>query len=615
MYDNNKKMQQQRRSLVNVQVASKIILPAGLAQTPKARWFSRAFLYIFLFLSLYWILFKNNQKLLDVTSNYLITTTTNNYPNKSPLIFVTIEPYFACNGEIEKVICIETIILEDDVIPLQQMIGLEVETMICNKLRNPGEIKDIVEIPVCIQTAYTVNIMILYSEESPDKADTLKFVGNVEDEYLQEFIRTKLPATTRTIRMKYIDFPMYYSKMSNYYNQVEEKYRDNNYGNMIWRYASSRLLNPITTKIDPYTTWSMENITNDSVDALVIASANTLHITNEPLWQEGIEEMTTRVQHRNVPTIVLGIGVQVDFENMVEGGEFDLKSTNISFPFDFQKNLFTEISHRQTQPGIGARGDLTTSVCLNSGIENCISMGCPSLTISRNVNLGRTLQENWSRVIEKVRNGQEKLKIAIPLAQSQGHRETINTAYGFVARMIEQYGDSVTIITQTEGSEDRMNEFLDGYWKEMNPNSKLNSSEIQYDQYLNAESWLFYAGQYDLCISFRIHGAMPFIASGIPTIAVPIDFRILELLSAMKIPYLLPIEMRDMLSVYMNIVDPNNHGLVLSLLHKAHNQDFKEFEINRRAKITAWKSIVESAGLDIDPALTKIINSPLSFSG
>lgn len=293
---------------------------------------------------------------------------------------------------------------------------------------------------------------------------------------------------------------------------------------------------------------------------------------------------------------------------------------------------------RQTIPAIGVRGDITKSVCKNSGIPNCVSMGCPSLTISRDMNLGNTLHSNWSRVTQILSLLQQrrqtlhkiskKLKIAVTFPKS------IKSISGYIgaaliATLIEQSHydidntTTIVIVTQHKMDHKRMEQFIRTRLEQFNPKSRLLLDKndtihnvIKYIEYVNVESWLADASvQYDLCISFRIHGSMTFISSGVPTIAIPTDFRIMELVQAMKLPYIVPELLSQLLNSYITNVNNNDSNgmntlLLSSLMENAKNTNFTMFEMNRRQKIQGWKDILEDAGLEMDPALFRIIKSP-----
>jgi len=102
----------------------------------------------------------------------------------------------------------------------------------------------------------------------------------------------------------------------------------------------------------------------------------------------------------------------------------------------------------------------------------------------------------------------------------------------------------------------------------------------------------------------RIHGGMSGISAGVPTIVIPTDYRMQELVDAMRVPHvtLEQLESEDELHY--------SHDLA-ELLDKAHYTDFGDFERNRRNKISRWKGILETVGVQMDPALTDILKMPL----
>ena len=94
------------------------------------------------------------------------------------------------------------------------------------------------------------------------------------------------------------------------------------------------------------------------------------------------------------------------------------------------------------------------------------------------------------------------------------------------------------------------------------------------------------------------------ISAGVPTIVIATDYRIQELVEAMRVPHvtLEQLESEDELHY--------SHDLA-ELLNKAHYTDFGEFERNRRYKISRRKRILETVGVQMDPALTDILKAPL----
>ena len=76
--------------------------------------------------------------------------------------------------------------------------------------------------------------------------------------------------------------------------------------------------------------------------------------------------------------------------------------------------------------------------CENEGIMHCVSLGCPSLTIARDANLGRTLQERWQTTVAKLMC-KEKIKVGLtlPALQPNKHKELYEMLLGLLLEIYE----------------------------------------------------------------------------------------------------------------------------------------------------------------------------------
>jgi len=173
------------------------------------------------------------------------------------------------------------------------------------------------------------------------------------------------------------------------------------------------MLNPATTRCVPESevnaflsnaigtaSAATENLT---ISSFVIATANILNLDQDiDSHRHRLQQWTQISQRLNVPTAVQGIGVQAGFQNL--NATDNSKEIHL---FDFQREFLEEIARHQIArtPAIGTRGDLTTRTCKSNGIGQCVSMGCPSLAISRDPNLGSTLQAGWDSVRQKLARG------------------------------------------------------------------------------------------------------------------------------------------------------------------------------------------------------------------
>jgi hypothetical protein len=205
-----------------------------------------------------------------------------------------------------------------------------------------------------------------------------------------------------------------------------------------------------------------------------------------------------------------------------------------------------------------------------------------------------------------------RLRIAVTSPASSGEiADLCRLAAIFI---LDQFRDQATFIEQTPLDWPKLQNYTESKWTSANP-TIFTSNTIQHTQFVNVESWVSSARNYDLCISFRIHGSMTFIAAGVPTIVIPTDFRVLELISAMKVPYLAPVDLKAVLDqAYKHdnqLTEKSGFDFLHSLMKQAKNTNFLEFELNRRKMVAGWKTILNGVGLEMDPGLLNILKSPL----
>lgn len=146
---------------------------------------------------------------------------------------------------------------------------------------------------------------------------------------------------------------------------------DQNVGNFIWQFGATRLINPYTTN---FVTPEDAILKSIDVDALVLASANALHLPedghNFQVMKNHINQLSHLVERINKPTVLLGIGIQAKFS--------DVEDTKHIALHEHQAHLMTEIAKRNSlEKSVSVRGTFTETACINAGVHNCISLGCP----------------------------------------------------------------------------------------------------------------------------------------------------------------------------------------------------------------------------------------------
>lgn len=144
--------------------------------------------------------------------------------------------------------------------------------------------------------------------------------------------------------------------------------KDGNVGNFIWMYGATRMMNPYTTEIK-----NMKNPDDSRVSALVMASANALNLASGTADYETMKNVVNSlanvVRNINKPTILLGIGIQAEFADIEETKSIKL--------YEHQVTFMNEIAERSIGKSVSVRGEFTETACINAGVENCISLGCP----------------------------------------------------------------------------------------------------------------------------------------------------------------------------------------------------------------------------------------------
>lgn len=319
------------------------------------------------------------------------------------------------------------------------------------------------------------------------------------------------------------------------------------------------MINPATTKFVPIANLGAfledgGNTPSGPISSFVIATANILNLEKEIESQHNTLRMWTDIAHRlNVPTAVLGIGMQLEFQNIA-----DASHNNRLELFDFQRVFLEELASHQTSetPAIGTRGYVTSRACSDSGVNQCVSMGCPSLTISCDPNLGATLQAGWDLARQKLMFASNRTSGLGPSKRVKvdGERTAASTCNAtLIRRTVEEDGRNKLRVALfapaiTKQSDDvkyrdalyrflfniihehdaffvRQSDYDPGQIKEFSQTCGVRGGSATMKEFHNAEDWISSLnGTVDLAVSMRIHGGMSAISAGVPTIVIPLTF-------------------------------------------------------------------------------------------
>ena len=131
-------------------------------------------------------------------------------------------------------------------------------------------------------------------------------------------------------------------------------------------------------------------------------------------------------------------------------------------------------------------------ICENSGFTHCLSMGCPSLTISRNMNLGAILEDKWNQVLQVLKKGgteSKSLKVVLTLPALKMMNEDYGYALDLLMSIFAQH--DCYFIVQTNSDRGQLMTYTKGI---------INKSKVlEYDDHV--EPWFDFMKTVDFVVS------------------------------------------------------------------------------------------------------------------
>lgn len=359
-----------------------------------------------------------------------------------------------------------------------------------------------------------------------------------------------------------------------------EIYASNNFGNMMWRFATHELLDPRKTVFEYINSTSEIAKLRTSPAAFLFPVANILWNASD--FHE-VKQFTggllAAVRAIDMPIFLLGIGIQAEFPPGVQASEsLDLLGVANSFELaEEQVHFLHEVNSKS--PLITARGIMTEAVCRNEEADKTKALGCPSLMLNKNPRLGQEIQNKLFSL-----GMYADLKIALTLP-AKLPPDMMRKALKLCTVLLTRYPNS-RIVLQSQGDYGRIQEMHDKF--------KFSG----YDRVLyfyKVAPWLSTVRNFDLAFGFRIHGTMAAIAAGIPAFVVATDYRIMELARTMRIPHTTIFEI-------MSASEDFDLGKIL--LSSNFNGD--EFDMNRQRVAGEYVTAFQSVGLAVHPGILRL---------
>lgn len=280
-----------------------------------------------------------------------------------------------------------------------------------------------------------------------------------------------------------------------------------NVGNLIYAYSMFRTLTteensviPNYYRVDPY---DADRI-NEKYDCFVIPLADAFRENFIP----ELRKMTTMIERLKIPCIVTGVGVRAPFEPGEE----------LRFPFDEDIRAFVKAVLDKSAM-VGVRGEITAAYLSRLGFKegrDHMAIGCPSMyTFGRNLNIRKVRLTPQSRISvnasaiapNHVHEFLYRTMQAIPdhffLPQLLAELRLLYTGRPYVPK--SGCSPYPCRITDDVYRKDRVRFFL------------------------RATEWIDFLKQIDLSVGSRMHGNITAILAGTPSILIPHDARMREL--------------------------------------------------------------------------------------
>lgn len=287
--------------------------------------------------------------------------------------------------------------------------------------------------------------------------------------------------------------------------------------------------------------------------AFVLPTANLLmphsrrHETSLPASITGMTRaFTATVERLAVPTLLVGIGVQVGFTETEAGGADSGYNGNTASVKEYyeqrrrgaavrglnrsalllnaEQRHFLDVVTAHTRHGarnVAVRGDVSAEVCLNSGVTGCMSLGCPSLMLSRDDALGASLQAKWTALAARPRQGAPPLRLAFGLPALWSDE----LAHLFVSAGRE-HPDFIVVL--------QMEVDVDSVRRLQKMGLHVHHSQVRL--FDSVAEWVATLATCDVYIGARIHGGLAATAASTPAVVVATDVRMDELAKRVGLP-------------------------------------------------------------------------------
>lgn len=306
-----------------------------------------------------------------------------------------------------------------------------------------------------------------------------------------------------------------------------------NTGNFLFQHAAALLVQADYRYIGPPNTAFDDPDVFKDIDAVLFPAAN--HLSHEVDWTP----LAAFIQKIDVPMAVLGMGAQAD---KTKPGA-DAVQTLAEDPI---LRILSDVLTKKVNL-LTVRGPFSKAVAEAVGYENPIALGCPSLLISPDPQLGRTIALKLGELRQRVRT--ERVKMAMTAAAPFEIHSTPKA--DIEARMFEWLHKNTGVYIQQSGGPDAL-AMAAGEQRRVAVTAarsmwRVTAPFLPFDAFLDymqayarlfwhVKPWFEEVAKRELVIGTRFHGNMFGIAQGIPGVFITHDARTQELADMMRVP-------------------------------------------------------------------------------
>ena len=334
---------------------------------------------------------------------------------------------------------------------------------------------------------------------------------------------------------------------------IIENHTGGNIGNMIFTNSIARtLLVDAQTTID-YLDLRKQTLddayasfVNETYDYFLIPLANAFKVTNH----DELTIIAGFVKKLRIPCCIIGVGIQ----RALTGGRFSK-----IYPHCAEAKAMVA-AVLEKSPMIGVRGELTGEFLQDLGFlpeKDFTVIGCPSM-----FTYGDTLPEIKPTVLRE--DAVISFNSKVEFEKLDDYRPFVN----FAKRNMALFPNMVYVQQQID---DMRMIYLDSIKQELRASKSYDVSKAI--SFTNIPAWIdYFRDHVDFSFGSRIHGNVAAILAGVPSVAVPFDRRVLELVQYHNIPYLKVEQLGEQQTLY-NVFEQTD----FSSVHRGHKERFDHY--------------------------------------